>query len=464
MTQRSFMSQEPVSPKGTDGSITCGLNQLSICSSTDKELHRKPSFTEKTQVGDVLDSTQHGIYVTCRKGDTQDKPNQDSWYVWRADDFSVYGVFDGHGKKGHDISNFVKERLPILIMQDRRFLTPTMPSGMQDAFRDMTTMLQTSMESGKVSAKFSGTTATVVVHDHRRKQLTMAYVGDSGAALVREKGLKAKYLTPDHKPDVPAELKRIRSHGGHVHFDGRQHRVYKVGESGPGLNMSRSFGDIQGRDAGIVSEPDISQISLKQTDEYLLVCSDGVWEFMEQDDAAAILHRFGDRGDKNPANELAFAALNRWNEHADVVDDITAVVVRLQDGLIPGSPGSVSPKTVRRQKSCLKRGKTGSTESEASMTSASSEGVDIAETSDAMSDYSVGLCWDTQLPMPHAKPASAKKHLEDGSEAELALKALEEAQGSVDIALSNPNLSVERGDGGSPISEVSGAAQLPQVQ
>ena len=26
------------------------------------------------------------------------------------DEFSIYGVFDGHGRKGHDVSNFIKDR------------------------------------------------------------------------------------------------------------------------------------------------------------------------------------------------------------------------------------------------------------------------------------------------------------------------------------------------------------------
>ena len=39
----------------------------------------------------------------------EESPNQDSWCMLKTDDFSIYGVFDGHGQKGalprgHDFS------------------------------------------------------------------------------------------------------------------------------------------------------------------------------------------------------------------------------------------------------------------------------------------------------------------------------------------------------------------------
>ena len=39
---------------------------------------------------------------------SEESPNQDSWCMLKTEDFSIYGVFDGHGQKGHDVSNFVK--------------------------------------------------------------------------------------------------------------------------------------------------------------------------------------------------------------------------------------------------------------------------------------------------------------------------------------------------------------------
>ena len=45
------------------------------------------------------------IAFACKKGHKPEAPNQDSFFVIRAgNDLSLYGVFDGHGPCGHDVS------------------------------------------------------------------------------------------------------------------------------------------------------------------------------------------------------------------------------------------------------------------------------------------------------------------------------------------------------------------------
>merc|ERR1711976_590091 len=74
-----------------------------------------------------------GVGYTCRKGLKPESPNQDSWMVMKVDGkFAMYGVFDGHGQKGHDVSNFVKDNLPKLIIRDQRFKTDDMPKMLED--------------------------------------------------------------------------------------------------------------------------------------------------------------------------------------------------------------------------------------------------------------------------------------------------------------------------------------------
>ena len=75
----------------------------------------------------------------------------------------------------------------------------------------------------------------------------LASVGDSGAVL----GLKdlnsyqSVKITQDHKPDLPLEKDRIMKCGGEIKKlpDDIPYRVFKVGEDGPGLSISRSIGD-----------------------------------------------------------------------------------------------------------------------------------------------------------------------------------------------------------------------------
>merc|ERR1719229_1367483 len=126
----------------------------------------------------------------------------------------------------------------------------------------------------------SGTTCTLVVHDHANNKLTVAHVADSSAVLGR-KG-KAVQLTRDHKPNLQDERRRIESQGGRVVFFGyANYRVYAKNARYPGLNMSRCLGDLMGHaDCGLTSEPEVTVLDLQPEDNWLLICSDGVWEFI----------------------------------------------------------------------------------------------------------------------------------------------------------------------------------------
>lgn len=136
---------------GTEGS---GDRKFSIGSATDTG---KTSFANKSiqQLGDSVDTQNSGLGYTCRKGLKPESPNQDSWSVLRVDgNFAIYGVFDGHGQKGHDVSNFVKENLPKLIIKDPRFKTKEMPTMLKDVFKKMQNLIITADRMKKVSAAF----------------------------------------------------------------------------------------------------------------------------------------------------------------------------------------------------------------------------------------------------------------------------------------------------------------------
>jgi len=297
------------------------------------------------EFGDKLDPAQCSIGFTCRKGLKPESPNQDSWFVLRLEgdakkNCSIYAVFDGHGKKGHDVSQFVKENLPKLIVRDPRFLTPDMPAMLKETFKKMQSLIASADRLKKISAQLSGTTCTVVIHDHANNKITTAHVADSTAALGSTVGSGAvtrsvcKGLTRDHKPNLADERKRIESNGGRVVFDGyANHRVYAKNARYPGLNMSRCLGDLMGhQDCGISCEPEVSEYQLTNDDAILFVCSDGVWEFMEPQDAYDIVSPYSPEEAMTAAEKLAKEAWDRWirEEGGAVVDDITVVLVHLK--------------------------------------------------------------------------------------------------------------------------------------
>ena len=76
-------------------------------------------------------------------------------------------------------------------------------------------------------------------------------------------------LSQDHKPNLPAESERIALCGGVVNIIQDEYgnkmgppRVFKAGCSHPGLAMSRSLGDIDAKEVGVISTPQIIEYNI----------------------------------------------------------------------------------------------------------------------------------------------------------------------------------------------------------
>eukprot|EP00408_Alexandrium_pacificum_P040679 CAMPEP_0171252120 /NCGR_PEP_ID=MMETSP0790-20130122/51000_1 /TAXON_ID=2925 /ORGANISM="Alexandrium catenella, Strain OF101" /LENGTH=122 /DNA_ID=CAMNT_0011719857 /DNA_START=84 /DNA_END=452 /DNA_ORIENTATION=- len=97
--------------------------------------------------------------------------------------------------------------------------------------------------------------------------------------------------------------------------------------------MSRCLGDLLGHDeCGIMCEPEIYERTIEPDDQVLLLCSDGVWEFISPSEAASLVAPYGRKKGMQAAEHLAREAWDRWQheEGGAVVDDITVVLVHLQ--------------------------------------------------------------------------------------------------------------------------------------
>mmetsp|Transcript_41695 Transcript_41695/g.72375 ORF Transcript_41695/g.72375 Transcript_41695/m.72375 type:complete len:220 (+) Transcript_41695:1-660(+) len=206
-----------------------------------------------------------------------------------------------------------------------------------EAFKNTQSYIRSATLMGNLRGDFSGTTSTVVVHDHKYQTLTIAHVGDStavlGRSLLGNDKLMAVELTQDHKPQLNQERLRIEHGGGMVRRDGPTFRVYARGGKYPGLNMSRCLGDVAAHEnAGLSAVPDVLEHEVGSSDKILLVCSDGVWTFIDPQEAIDIVSEFGEDDALKAAEALATKAWDKWmvKENGNAVDDITVIVVYLQ--------------------------------------------------------------------------------------------------------------------------------------
>lgn len=360
-----------------------GGRRVSVGTATDAEMSKVPSFCGKTikLAGDKMDAAQDCIGYACKKGKKPESPNQDSFFILKSEGkCCIYGVFDGHGHKGHDISNFIKDNLPKVLLQ-QKVLEEDPLTALSIAFEKTQQLIVEATRLKVLNATQSGSTASVIYHDLKENVLHVAHVGDSRCVMGRRKEnpvakvqaqdaeWHAVDLTIDHKPDLPEERQRIEAAGGRVVYDGGwNHRVYAKNHRGPGLNMSRAMGDLVGfYHAGISAIPDVQSITVQQdalnqsddstqdqidqtgtpshisssaslssfrlspVDKFVLLCSDGVWEFISSEEAVRVVSAHSPQNAMEAAESLTALAWDRWIQElaGQVVDDITAIVVNL---------------------------------------------------------------------------------------------------------------------------------------
>lgn len=144
-------------------------------------------------------------------------------------------------------------------------------------------------------------------------------------------------LSRDHKPDLPEEYSRIVRHNGRVECYSDEcgnpvgpARVWLPNEDVPGLAMSRSMGDTVAASVGVIADPEILEFRLTKRDKFIVIASDGVFEFLENEEVVRMVIPHWKTGDLEGAvAALEQEAVARWQCNEEVIDDITSVCVSL---------------------------------------------------------------------------------------------------------------------------------------
>lgn len=293
---------------------------------------RQMCFDEKrifTSGADVSTAAliARGLAFSCKKGKKEDSHNQDNFHIFSDSNTLLLAVFDGHGTHGHDISSFAAASLPKSVTaglkigkQPRKALSEAFKKTHEDLKRYK-----------NICCEASGSTATVVLT--QGDKLYTGHVGDSTAVIGRahDEGHKAIKLTEDHKPDLPKESKRIKEAGGTVRRTSMKapYRVYKIGEELPGLAMSRALGDFDAQRVGVSHSATLKEYTLSPADEFVVLASDGLWEFVTHQEVVDIVSKAGRARARFAVEALSRLALDCWLTHGRTVDDITIVLAYL---------------------------------------------------------------------------------------------------------------------------------------
>ena len=282
---------------------------------------KKQNKKNENEIKNIFGFSKDGI-KSCSGQDTY------SFFGFEVENTNIrfMGVYDGHGDKGKEASTFIEKEIKKLVTDNKNKIRKW---SLQANSRDMITKMfvdgykkiQNLMKKQDPQFELSGSCAvSALLID---KVCYVINLGDSRAVIGGKliDNIFAIQMSVDHKPSLPEEMERIKKSGGEVKIPnegaGGPMRVYKLNENSPGLAVARSLGDCYGHECGVSEEPQVSYRILEDTDEFIVMGSDGIWDVMNSVEIVGyVFERTNDRAnrvDKDKiAEEIVEECRKRW--------------------------------------------------------------------------------------------------------------------------------------------------------
>lgn len=247
-----------------------------------------------------------------------------------------FGLYDGHG--GVRCADFLKQNLHTFILTDSELHTDPKNVISRSFVRAENSFFEEARRAGLDKSGSCGIVVLII-----KDNCYIANLGDSRAILSSNKGAKFFPLSKDHKPFEPNEMARIIQAGGYVYQSNNYNSIpaavgpYRVF---PGrLSVSRTIGDIYakvtqygGNPNVIIPTPEIRNFKLTSDHDFILICSDGIFDRVENSQAIeCIWNSFR----KNYSLEIgqkciiAAKALMQLAFDRKSMDNVTVIVVAL---------------------------------------------------------------------------------------------------------------------------------------
>ncbi|KVH91694.1 hypothetical protein Ccrd_006279 [Cynara cardunculus var. scolymus] len=194
------------------------------------------------------------------------------------------GVFDGHGPWGHLVSKRVKKVMPAFLLHYWQEASAQCSAGLKNANLN---------QFGMWKKSFKRACSTVDTDLELHPVIDSFYSGTAALTIIREVHTK---LIITHFFLIFKESERIHKSGGSVCEADDEPGVSRIrapheeSPDGPGLALSRAFGDFFVKDFGLISEPDVIQRTVTTRDRFVILATDGAVEIVssatERDEAA----------------------------------------------------------------------------------------------------------------------------------------------------------------------------------
>ena len=284
----------------------------------------------------------------------EQKTNQDALVsitnINNVRDFNIFGILDGHGPDGQKISEFASEYIPSQITKHPEIKSLTDPEEIYLKLKDNNCQIITDaylscdeqLKNAEFDAYNSGCTCILVIHIGNH--IVCSNVGDSKGIVAYDEQvgqdeelnyLETAELSLVNRPEVLEERNRILMSGGIVEQMKNEYgqatgpyRVWARGKNFPGLALSRSIGDLLGKNIGVIPDPGILEYDLSESTKFIAICSDGVWVYLNNE----IVKNYGksfylDNNASAFCHYIVNQSISEWEKNGPNVDDISVVVI-----------------------------------------------------------------------------------------------------------------------------------------
>ena len=305
--------------------------------------------------------------------------NQDNYLIkeniLNIKDYFIFSIFDGHGIDGYYISKIAKNEFNDYFTNHSNlyYIPRTKKKDNLNILNNETDFLNKYISTNEIYTRLSYNNFKIIKNfynqiDNKLKKkdydsdlsgttncsifiignhLICSNLGDSRAILIR-KNNEIYNLSNDHKPNNKNEYERIIKKNGEIRKNNIDinnnfidyneinlnikipFRVFLKNKNIPGLAMSRSIGDFIAKKVGVINEPEILDIIINNNDKFIILASDGLWEFVSNEDVRDIVNKYyKDFNLKDAIKDLINFAIKKFENVGKYIDDITIILIFL---------------------------------------------------------------------------------------------------------------------------------------
>lgn len=185
---------------------------------------------------------------------------------------ALFCVFDGHG--GSSVVDLIQMKVIQIFKEKHKML-----NNMKDCLSETISDLQETIMSEIEDAGEEGSTAVIcyIANIKGKRKLFTANLGDSACFLVSSK--EVSKLFEIHNCNNKDEVERVKKTGA---------KIIKKKIMGS-LSVTRSLGDKDLMEDGLIQEPFITETDLTEDDKWLILATDGAYEKLSEEDLNLVL-------------------------------------------------------------------------------------------------------------------------------------------------------------------------------